>query len=294
MGEARTPAFERAVLACPVRGCGQPLLASDAGLGCARAHRFDRARSGYVNLLQPGDRRSLRAGDAPETARARRALHARGLQRELHARLRELALEHAPRADAVVLDLGCGEGSALAELCRGRACSGYGLDLSVAAIELAARAHAHLHWIVANADRRLPFLDRSLDLVLALDARAPADELARVLAPEGRLLLAVAASDDLAELRAAALGEARASERAQAALARLEPRFELVSRSELRTRARLPLEALEELLLATYRAGRAGRAERLRASLAGASELELGSAHELLVLRPRRAQAPAG
>jgi len=290
MSEAREQVAGRAVLACPVRDCGQPLRPAPGGLGCERGHGFDRARSGYVNLLQPGDRRSLRAGDAPETARARRALHARGLQRELHARLRELALEYAPRANAL-LDLGCGEGSALAELCRERAVAGYGIDLSVPAIELAARAHPRLQWIVANADRRLPLLDRAVDLALALDARAPVDELARVLAPDGCLLLAVAASDDLAELRSAALGEAHASERAQAALERLAPRFELVARGESRTRVRLPLEALEELLLATYRAGRAGRAQRLRESLAGAGALELVSAHELLVLRPHSARA---
>jgi 23S rRNA (guanine745-N1)-methyltransferase len=293
MAEARAGISERAVLACPVRACGQPLQATVPGLGCARGHGFDRARSGYVNLLQPGDRRSLHAGDALEVARARRALHARGLQRELHARLRALALEHAPLSGAVLLDLGCGEGSALAELCRERACTGYGLDLSVPAIELAARAHPHLRWIVANADRRLPLLEGSVDLVLALDARAPAEELARVLAPAGCLLLAVAGSEDLAELRSAALGDAHASERAQAALTRLAPRFELVARDELRTRARVPLEALDELLLATYRAGRAGRADRLRASLAGATELELGSAHDLLVLRPRSTSAAA-
>ena len=45
------------MLACSVRGCGRPLEKNDRALVCARGHSYDIARSGYVNLLQPQDRR---------------------------------------------------------------------------------------------------------------------------------------------------------------------------------------------------------------------------------------------
>lgn len=35
---------------CPV--CGQPLFAEEKRYFCPKGHSFDRAKSGYVNLLQ--------------------------------------------------------------------------------------------------------------------------------------------------------------------------------------------------------------------------------------------------
>src|SRR4051794_4699635 len=81
-------------LLCPVRGCGEPLAgaprparaggggeplaAAARALACPRGPRFDRARSGYVTLLQPQDRRSRQPGDSREASLARRRLYAAG------------------------------------------------------------------------------------------------------------------------------------------------------------------------------------------------------------------------
>ena len=71
---------------CTVRGCGATIpavaaanrrAARDSGVSVLRGpcgHSFDIARSGYISLLQPQDRRSLEAGDSRETAAARREL----------------------------------------------------------------------------------------------------------------------------------------------------------------------------------------------------------------------------
>ena len=103
-------------LACTVRGCGEPLSARGAQLGCPRGHAFDVARSGYVNLLQPQDKRSLAPGDPREATLARRRLHDAGANATLIAGLAALlaGLELAPGARAA--DLGSGEGSLFAEL----------------------------------------------------------------------------------------------------------------------------------------------------------------------------------
>ena len=52
-----------AMLLCPVRDCRMALPREERRLLCPRGHSFDVARSGYINLLQPQDRRSKRPGD---------------------------------------------------------------------------------------------------------------------------------------------------------------------------------------------------------------------------------------
>jgi 23S rRNA (guanine745-N1)-methyltransferase len=161
--------------------------------------------------------------------------------------------------------VGCGEGSVLAAIAAELACEAHGLDLSTPAIELAARRFAGITWIVANADRLLPYATASADAIVVVSARLPRDELARVLAPHGRLVVAAAAADDLVELREAVLGEAQAKDRMARAEAELAPRFVLEARSTARRRASLDAAALRDLLAATYRGARRSAQARIDA-----------------------------
>src|SRR5258707_15412978 len=70
-----------------------------------------------------------------------------------------------------VLDIGCGDGNHLAALSARFRCEGHGIDISVAAIDTAARQYPDLHWIVANADRVLPYAGGSFHLVTPITAR---------------------------------------------------------------------------------------------------------------------------
>jgi 23S rRNA (guanine745-N1)-methyltransferase len=278
-------------LVCPVRGCGTPLSRDDRALVCPRGHRFDRARSGYHNLLQPQERRSRRPGDSAAALAARRRLFDRGHGDWLVPHL--LAAFDALRLPpgAAVLDVGCGEGFYLGTLARERRIEAHGLDISAPAVDLAARRYPQATWIVGNADRTLPYAAGSFDLALALTSRVNPGELRRVLAPAapaapavtaahagtavhaatvarhpggGFLLLAVPAADDLVELRAAVLGEGRLRDRLRPALASLATQFELVRHVTVRTRLRLDAAAARDLLAATYRGGR--HRERRRAA----------------------------
>jgi 23S rRNA (guanine745-N1)-methyltransferase len=67
------------MLLCAVRACHLPLVRDDRRLLCGRAHSFDVARSGYVNLLQPQDPRSRQLGDTKAAVSARRRLHDLGV-----------------------------------------------------------------------------------------------------------------------------------------------------------------------------------------------------------------------
>jgi 23S rRNA (guanine745-N1)-methyltransferase len=172
-----------------------------------------------------------------------------------------LAVSRLPERPAL-LDVGCGEGSVLAAVADEVECEAHGLDLSTPAIELAARRFPAIAWLVANADRFLPYATASAEAIVVVSARLPRDELARVLAPHGRLLVATAAPDDLVELREAVLGEGQAKDRMARAEVELAPRFLLEARSTARRRATLDGDALRDLLAATYRGAR--RSEQAR------------------------------
>ena len=84
--------------------------------------------------------------------------------------------------------------------------------------------------------------------------------------PGGRLVVAVPAPDDLAELREAVLGSAAREDRVAKVVEEHAAHFELVGRREARERRRFSAAQLEDLLVSTYRGGRAGRRERAQRS----------------------------
>jgi 23S rRNA (guanine745-N1)-methyltransferase len=268
-----------------VRGCTGVLARDEAQLRCPRGHAFDLAREGYWNLLQPQDRRSLRAGDRDEAITARRLWlqrgFAEGLAALLSSRIDALSLPYG----AAAIDVGCGEGTLTARLLGPLALQGCGVDLSTNAIRLAAKLAPGLTWIVANADRGLPFADGSVHLALSIFGRRPAPELARVLAPSGTLLVVVPGEDDLIELREAAQGEGVRRDRAADLLAELNRHFDLAGRSTWRHRARHDREALKDALAMSYRGARSSERERLGAI----SDLDVTLTAEILELVPRGA-----
>jgi 23S rRNA (guanine745-N1)-methyltransferase len=248
-------------LACTVRGCGRPLTPDDRRLTCAAGHSFDVARSGYVSLLQPQDRRSSAAGDSKEAVAARRRLLDAGVGRAAIDAMVSRATAIAGRL--VVADLGCGSGELLGALAAVRDVCGVGIDLSTAAADAAARRFPSLTWVVANADRGLPLLDRSVDLITSLNGRRHVNECARVLAAGGILIVAVPAPDDLIELRAEIQGEGVTRDRADGVLSEHAARFALVERFTVRSRHQLEGGALRDLLRGTYRGARASVASRV-------------------------------
>jgi 23S rRNA (guanine745-N1)-methyltransferase len=269
-------------LLCPVRGCGEPLVRRERAYACPRGHSFDIARSGYCNLLQPQDRRSKEPGDRREAVFARRRLLAAGHGELLLAALRE-TLAALPLPDRpAVLDIGCGEGFYLGALVSGRPMEAHGIDISTAAIDLAARRWPDVRWFVVNADRTLPYADGSFDLVLSLTARRNATEVRRVLSPDGRLVVAVPGEDDLIELREAVMGEGLLRNRVDNVLADFSSHFELKSHRTLRRTARLSTAEIRDALAATYRGAR----ESARRRLADLGPMDVTQAYDVLIFRP--------
>jgi len=200
--------------------------------------------SGYVNLLQPQERRSRRPGDSSEVVAARRRLHERGVTQPTSQAIESML---APTAADRVLDAGCGDGWLLGGMQSRYGFAAFGIDISTPAIELAARRFAGCTWIIANADRLLPLAAGSMTKVLSVTGRGTAAELRRVLEPGGVLLVAVAAPDDLIELRGA--GKDRAAKVVQ----ELSPHLDLVSRQRVTAAVEVDEAAVRDLRLSIYR-----------------------------------------
>jgi 23S rRNA (guanine745-N1)-methyltransferase len=241
---------------CTVRDCSGELAREASRFVCPRGHSYDVAREGYVNLLQVQDRRSSTPGDSKEAVAARRRLLDAGFGKPLLEPMLAMIEGLAPPKGSAVLDVGCGEGSFLAAVCERFELEGWGVDISTPAIEAAARRHPRAHWVVANADRALPFADGSFRLVMTIAGRRPVAEFRRVLAEGGRLVAAVPAEDDLRELRAALHGNALIIDRFGPLLTALEGTFRLETRKVVRHTSRLESGMLLDLLSATYRGAR--------------------------------------
>jgi 2-polyprenyl-3-methyl-5-hydroxy-6-metoxy-1,4-benzoquinol methylase len=179
----------------------------------------------------------------------------------------EIVREAVSEADEVrVLDLGCGEGhltAALADLGARVA----GVDVSQAALERARAAHPTLDFQSPSPEGRLPFGDAVCDVIVCLnvlqhvaDTQLFLSEARRVLAPGGRLCVAVPWHGRVKNLAVALLSFERHYDP-------LEPALRFYTRSSLtalldnfgfehvRTRAAGGWPPLRETLLASARRG---------------------------------------
>jgi 23S rRNA (guanine745-N1)-methyltransferase len=197
------------VLACPV--CAEPLARTAPGqAGCGNGHRYDEAKQGHLTLL-PAKRRALTA-DTPAMVDARLRFLGRGHYAPVERAL--AAVVAASTAPGVVLDVGSGPGTYLAHALdaagpadvdglAGRL--GVALDLSAVAVRRAARIHAHVGAVVGDVTERLPVVDRAAAVVLDVFAPRNQHEYARVLHPEGVLVVVTPRAGHLAELAAATI-----------------------------------------------------------------------------------------
>lgn len=271
-----------AVLACPV--CSARLSAGSAGLACEAGHAFDRARQGYVTLLPPGHRPA--SGDSAEMVADRVAFldagHYAGVTR---------AIGDAVQADGAppqrLLDLGGGTGHHLAGVLeRLPAAVGVGMDSSRYAARRAARCHPRAIAVVADTWARLPVRDAAVDRVLVVFAPRNGPEIARVLRPEGRLVVVTPAADHLEEL-VRPLGLLRVDpDKAARLAASLEPHLAPVSAAAHRERLFLDRSAVTTLVGMGPHARHLARNELERSLTAFPEPVEVTVSVDVTTYRP--------
>jgi 23S rRNA (guanine745-N1)-methyltransferase len=184
------------LLRCPRDGEPLDLSQDVRAVACSSGHRFDLARHGYLNLSSAAQPRNA---DTAQMVGARARFLASGTYATVEQAVLGLIRTLAPET---LLDCGAGTGHLLARLLD--ACPsarGLALDVSVPAARRAARAHARLGVVVADAWRRLPLHARCVDVVISNFAPRNEPEFARVLTPRGGLLTVTPTEDHLRELR---------------------------------------------------------------------------------------------
>ncbi|GAA1015305.1 methyltransferase type 11 [Streptomyces sp. F-3] len=212
------------VLRCPV--CRARLRPDRGSLRCPAGHTFDIARQGYVSLLT-GTRAT--SGDDAAMVQARQRFLATGRYDPIRRALTELTADALPGGGTVV-DVGCGTGYYLAGvLDRVPDARGLGLDTSVRALRLAARAHPRAAAASWDVFRPFPVNDRTVDVLLDVFAPRNPSEFHRVLRPSGRLIVVRPTERHLAELRSRIPGMVTVDPDKERRLHRaLEPRFTAV------------------------------------------------------------------
>jgi 23S rRNA (guanine745-N1)-methyltransferase len=193
------------VLACPV--CGEALTLNSASAVCANAHSFDRARSGYINLLLSNRKHSGEPGDSEAMLRSRRAFLQAGFYDSMSKAVNTaVAGIIAEKNNAHVADIGCGEGFFTARLKRALNGPGpppvcYGVDISRPGVKMASSLDREICWIVASLHDS-PFVPRSLDVALSMFAPIDAVDLRRVVRDDGALVTVTPGPGHLDALRA--------------------------------------------------------------------------------------------
>ncbi|RUO76715.1 putative RNA methyltransferase [Pseudidiomarina taiwanensis] len=247
-------------LCCPIDG--EPLTRHDRSWCCPHGHVFDCAKQGYVNLLPVQRKRSSDPGDSKAMVQARARFLSQGYYQPLADAITATVQALQPSR---LLDAGCGEGYYLRQLLDQLEHSAHSLqvaalDISKWATLAAAKADKRATYMVAS-NHHLPLPDHTIDCLICLFGFPAEDEFARVLAPEGHLLMVDPAAQHLHQLKQIIYPEVR------------EKPYQLPLKNEnwtLQQEQRLTFEvtlpnkqAIADLLLMTphlFRASSAGRA----------------------------------
>ena len=188
-------------LICPVCAC--PLTLHDKSYRCEKGHCFDRAKSGYVNLLPPAPG-GKRHGDDKLMVRARTEFLDKGHYDPLSKAVAELVCG-IDKDEIHIVDAGCGEGKYTADVLnrlteQGKTAHVVGIDISKEALICAARRSKELT-LCAASTAHMPLADGCADVVLNIFSPLMGEEFFRVLKPGGMLICAVPLEKHLWELK---------------------------------------------------------------------------------------------
>ena len=176
-------------LICPV--CRAAMRRENKEAVCENGHRFDYAKSGYLNLLL---KQSRTHGDDAAMVRARTGFLESGAYEFLRDELRAISREKQPQ---VIADLGCGEGYYTKAL---EAQEKYGFDMSKEALKHAAKNDRSTMYAVASIFH-LPLPSDSCDMVLTCFAPAACAEISRIIRRDGIFVFVSPGKRHLFELK---------------------------------------------------------------------------------------------
>lgn len=167
---------------CPL--CQTQLVVEERSYKCHKGHNFDRAKSGYINLLMSQQTKKKRHGDDKLMVQARKEFLESGYYNVLREKLQDVVNKHAKDQD-VILDAGCGEGWYTDHILKHLTEQSLhikmlGIDISKCAVDYAAKRNKKIELAVASiAD--LPVADQSCDIIISIFAPFLGEECQRAL-----------------------------------------------------------------------------------------------------------------
>ncbi|MFB6348354.1 putative RNA methyltransferase [Moraxella sp. ZJ142] len=232
------------MLTCPI--CQTPLILTDKTYRCTHGHSFDVAKEGYVNLHVVQHKKSKNPGDTIEAVQARRAFLAAGYYEPLKLAVADIVQAIKPQT---VLDIGCGEGYYTQALMA--TSKVIGLDIAKSAVQIAAKADKanRITWVVGTG-AVLPVADASVSVCTSLFSPLPVDEMHRVLASDGILVVATPAPSHLYAMRAA-LFDTVIAHQPDKFVQLLSPKFRLIQTHFITAPMQLDNQALKSLIAMT-------------------------------------------
>lgn len=180
-------------LRCPV--CGEMLGKREKSYVCPQGHTFDKAASGYVNLLLSNKMHAKTPGDSKAMMIARRDFLNNGYYQVLSDAINSWFRGHLSKPFVKIVDAGCGEGYYTARLQtsleeNGQGNCVIGFDLSKAGLQIAAKRNKKVTYAVASLFD-MPLLDHCADAMINLFAPYSEKEFHRVLKKDGILIMVV-------------------------------------------------------------------------------------------------------
>lgn len=189
---------------CPL--CRTALEQEERSFKCLNGHNFDKAKSGYINLLMSQETKKKRHGDDKLMVLARKEFLESGYYNVLLEKLKEVISKYVKNQD-VILDAGCGEGwytdSLLKHLTKQALhVNMIGIDISKCAVDFAAKRNKAIQLAVASiAD--LPVADDSCDMIISIFAPFLREECERALKEQGLLIKVIPLEKHLWSLKKA-------------------------------------------------------------------------------------------
>ena len=185
---------------CPL--CSKPLF-GEKSLKCENNHCFDRAKSGYINLLSG---KGKNHGDPKEMVLSRKNFLDKGYYLPLAERVSGICYENTPE-NAVILDCGCGECYYTEKIYsefvkKGKNASFAGIDVSKDAVNYGSKRFPACELAVASV-YAMPAADKSCDAVINIFSPLAREEYLRVLKDNGILIMAIGGENHLWSLKKA-------------------------------------------------------------------------------------------
>ncbi len=175
-------------------------------LVCKSKHCFDISKTGYINFLL----NSVDTHYDKKLFESRNKVCKQGVFDQMITKITSLVdtyyLKDCKESSINILDVGCGEGSHLAntiEALKNKYTMnfrGLGIDIEKEAIKIASREYGDIIWCVADL-AKIPFMSKQFDIVFNIFTPSNYSQFNRILKKDGILIKVIPNSNYLVELR---------------------------------------------------------------------------------------------